>query len=414
MSDHPDTSTRLPFVVILLALGTFLMGTTELVIAGILPEIASDLGVGVSQAGLLITSFAIGMIVGSPTMAIATLRLPRRSTLVLALLVFAAGHAIAALSSSYTVVFVARALTALATGTFWAVASVVAAAAAPPAARSRALGVMMSGASLATVVGVPLGSWAGQSIGWRGTFWALAALAALAAVAIGRFVPAEEQRPTVSVRSEIAALGQGRLWLSMAVTALITGGAMAAFTYITPLLTDRAGIAASAVPLVLAGYGIGALVGANAGGRFGGHKPLTTIATAATTGTVVLLLLQTPLSHNPVTTIILVVLLGVVAMSVPPVVTALSVRFAGNAPTLAVAVTVSAFNAGIAAGSSIAASALDSSLGLTGPALVGTIMVALAGIPLSALAAIRATRTDTPEPAQSGADEADEKASETV
>ncbi|MER6921704.1 MFS transporter, partial [Streptomyces spiralis] len=128
MSDHPDTSTRLPFVVILLALGTFLMGTTELVIAGILPEIASDLGVGVSQAGLLITSFAIGMIVGSPTMAIATLRLPRRSTLVLALLVFAAGHAIAALSSSYTVVFVARALTALATGTFWAVASVVAAA----------------------------------------------------------------------------------------------------------------------------------------------------------------------------------------------------------------------------------------------------------------------------------------------
>ncbi|MFJ6693176.1 hypothetical protein [Streptomyces sp. NPDC091294] len=143
------------------------------------------------------------------------------------------------------------------------------------------------------------------------------------------------------------------------------------------------------MPLVLAGYGVGALVGTNAGGYFGGRRPLATITAAAIAGTLVLLLLQTSLSSSPVAAIVLVVLLDVVAMAVPPVATALSVRFAGNAPTLAVA--VPSFDTGIAVGSSIAARALDSSLGLTGPALVGTVEVALALLPLSVLAATRAT-----------------------
>ncbi|MFD7283489.1 MFS transporter [Streptomyces sp. NPDC059862] len=397
MSSPSEKSAKLPFVVYLLGVGAFLMGTTEFIIAGILPELASDLGVGVAQAGLLITAFAIGMIVGAPVMGLATLRLPRRSTLVLALGVFAAGHVIAALSSSFTVVFAARVLSALATGAFWAVASVVATAAAGPAASSRAMGVMVSGAALATVGGVPVGTWAGQAVGWRGAFWALTVLAVLAAVLIGRFVPADEQRATASVRSEFAALRQGRLWLSMSATALITGGAMAAFSYITPLLTERAGISQGAVPLVLIGYGIGALAGTNLGGRLGDRKPLTTVTAAAISAALILLLLI-PLSRMAVPTIVLVVLLGLAGMSVPPVVTSLAVRFAGNAPTLAAALAVSSFNTGIALGSWIAGSALDSSLGLTGPALVGTVMVTLGLAPLAALGAIRATRTpEAPE-----------------
>jgi predicted MFS family arabinose efflux permease len=390
-----EKSAALPFVVYLLGIGAFLMGTTEFIIAGILPELAADLGVGVAQAGLLITAFAIGMIVGAPVMGLATLRLPRRSTLVLTLAVFAAGHVIAALSSSFTVVFAARVLSALATGAFWAVASVVATAAAGSAASSRSLGVMVSGSALATVIGVPVGTWAGQAVGWRGTFWALAALAGVAALLIGRFVPADEQRGTASVRSEFTALRQGRLWLSMSATALITGGAMAAFSYITPLLTERTGISAGAVPLVLIGYGIGALLGTNLGGRLGDRRPLTTVTGAAITAALILLLLI-PLSHHAVPTIILVVLLGLAGMSVPPVVTSLAVRFAGNAPTLAAGLAVSSFNAGIAAGSWIAGSALESSLGLTGPALVGTVMVTLALVPLAALGKIRATRTTAP------------------
>ncbi|MCW2947146.1 MAG: major facilitator superfamily 1 [Actinoallomurus sp.] len=394
MPSPGEKSTKLPFVVLLLTVGTFLMSTTEFIIAGLLPEMASDLSVSVSHAGLLITAFAIGMIVGAPTMAIATLRLPRRSTLILALAVFAVGHVIAALSSSFTVVLAARVLTALATGAFWSVAAVVAAATGP-AASSRALGVMMSGVGLATVVGVPLGSWAGQVIGWRGAFWALAVLAAVAALVIGRYIPTEEHRETPSVRSEIAALHQGRLWLLLSATALITGGYSAAYSYISPLLIDRTGIPQRAVPLVLIGYGIGALAGTNAGGRFGDRKPLTTYITTAIAAALVLLLLI-PLSSSAVPTVILVVLMGLTGMAVPPIATALSVRFAHSAPTVAAALAVSGFNTGIALGSWVAGSALDSSLGLTGPALVGTVMIALGLIPLIALAAIRATRTDTP------------------
>lgn len=192
MSAPPSAPDRLPLVVPLLALGTFLMCTTEYLVAGLLPEMSSAFGVGLSQTGLLITAFAAGMIVGAPAMALATLRLPRRATLVGALVVFAAGHVLAAVSSDFAVVLSARVLTALVTGAFWSVASVVATTAAGPASASRALGVMMSGVGLATVVGVPLGSWAGQQVGWRGAFWALAALSALAAVVIGRFAPADE------------------------------------------------------------------------------------------------------------------------------------------------------------------------------------------------------------------------------
>jgi MFS family permease len=150
----------LPPVVFVLTAGTFLMQTTEFFIAGLLPELASDLRVSVPHAGLLITIFAVGMIIGSPTMIILTLRLQRRLTLMLSLLLFAAGHVLVAVSPSFEVIFAARFVTACATGAFWSVAVVVATRAAGPAAGSRALGVVMGGGSLATVVGVPLGAFA--------------------------------------------------------------------------------------------------------------------------------------------------------------------------------------------------------------------------------------------------------------
>src|SRR3954463_13741087 len=184
--------TTLPPIVPVLALGAFLMCTTEFVIAGLLPQMADDLGVRPSRVGLLITAFAVGMIVGAPVMALATLRLPKRAALVLALATFAAGHVIAALSGSFELLLAARVLTAVATGAFWSVASVVATRAAGPEASSRALGVMGSGVALATVLGVPLGSVAGDQLGWRGAFWALAGLALVAAAVIGRSVPTDE------------------------------------------------------------------------------------------------------------------------------------------------------------------------------------------------------------------------------
>ncbi|PAZ14051.1 MFS transporter [Streptomyces sp. SA15] len=383
---------KLPFVVWVLAAGTFLMGTTEFLIAGLLPEMAGDLGVGVSHAGLLITAFAIGMIVGGPTMAMATLRLPQRRTLILALAVFSLGHVVAAASTSFAIVLITRFVTALATGAFWAVGFVVATAAAGPRTSTRAIGVMMGGLTLANVIGVPIGSFAGQYVGWRGPFWTLAALAGLAAAFIGRFIPPIEQRAQVSMRAEVGALRQGRLWLALAAAMLIMGGVLAAYTYITPLLTDRAGIPAGAVPLVLIVFGIGALGGTAIGGRLGDRRPMTTTLIAAA-ATALSLLLLIPLSANPVTATLVVFLMALTGFTVNPVVTSLAVRFAGHAPTLTSALTTSAYNTGIAAGSAIAGRAMDSSLGLTGPPLVGAVSAVLTLLPLLALAASRAPHT---------------------
>ncbi|MGJ0184407.1 MFS transporter [Corynebacterium glyciniphilum] len=391
----PQTRQHLPFVVPLLALGTFLMITTEYIVAGLLQEISADLNVSIAQVGLLITAFAVGMIVGSPAMALATLRLPPRATLVLALVVFAAGHAVAALSGSFALVVVARVVTALASGAFWAVASVVATTAAGPADSSRALGVMMSGVGLATVAGVPLGSFAGQLLEWRGTFWALAALALLVAPVIAKFTPHEADRGTPSVRGELKAIATARMAVLILATVLATGGYMTTFSYLSPLATDRAGIPGWAVPLVFVAFGIGAVIGTNLAGRFADQRPLTTFIT--TTGaTIVLMILLIPLSANPVTMFVLMFLLGLAGMGVPPVGTGLAVRFAAAAPTLAAALAVSAFNGGTALGTWAGSITLETSVGVLGPLIFAVVSAALGLVTLLVMAALRLTSQEQP------------------
>jgi predicted MFS family arabinose efflux permease len=383
---------RLPVVVLVLAGGTFLMGTTEFMVAGLLPEMAADLDVSVARAGLLITAFAVGMIIGSPLMSLLTLRLPRALTLRLALVVFALGHVVAAVSGSFEVIVAARLLTALATGAFWSVGAVVATEAAGPSASSRALGVVIGGLTLANVVGVPLGSFAGQLAGWRGPFWALAVLALAAAAVIGRFIPHADSTHVPSLRRELGALRSGNLWISLAASALIMGGVLATYTFISPLLTDHAHIPERFVPLVLIGFGVGALGGTLTGGRLGDRRPMATTLTAATATAVVLLALAVA-PASAVLTVVLVALMGLTGFAVNPVVTALTVRFGGDAPTLAAALSTSGFNVGVAAGSWAAGIALESPLGPTGPALLGTVVAATTLVPLGVLAARRASRT---------------------
>ncbi|WP_307427742.1 MFS transporter [Pseudarthrobacter defluvii] len=394
-------------MVYVLAVGTFLMLATEFVVAGILPGIAADFQVEVAQAGLLITVFAVGMVLGAPLMAMLTLRLPRRLTLILALLVFAVGHVIVALGPNFNLVLVARFLTALATGAFWAVAAVVATQAAGPAKAARATGLVNAGGMLATVIGVPLGAFIGQLVGWRGTFWALAALALLVTAPIARYVPHDRQpSQAASIRSELYGLRSGRLWLALAACAATTGGVLAAYSYISPLLTDRAGIPSALVPLALAGFGVGSLAGSLLGGRFGDRHPyvITLLAPAATAG---ILLLICVLAGQPLLTAVLVVMLGLFGLGANPVLISLAIRFAGAAPTLGSSLSVSAFNVGTAVGSWLAGLALVTPLGTTGPALVGTVIVTLTLIPVAALALrtrVRPDPTTSPADATTAAD----------
>ncbi|QFU91790.1 MFS transporter [Amycolatopsis sp. YIM 10] len=375
-------SGRLPFVTYVLATGVFLMGTTEFVVAGILPGIAQDLGITVADAGLTITVFAIGMIVGTPSMAVLTLKLPHRTTLSLALVIYAIGHVVVAVSSSFPVILGARFATALATGAFWAVAAVVGAKAAGPAASSRALGIVLGGGMLANVIGVPIGAFAGQTIGWRGTFWALAALALPAAIIVYRQVATDRGTgPAPSVRAELASLRDGRIWLVLAGCVIVCGSSLAAYSFISPLLTTNSGLAAAAVPLVLVGYGLGAFVGSNLGGRLGARRPYAVLFTSATATFLVLGALCL-FSADPIVTIALIVLLGLFGMATNPVLIGMAVRYADQAPTLASALSTSSFNLGTAIGSWIAGYALESALGATGPVLVGTCIAAVYFVPL--------------------------------
>ncbi len=180
----------------------------------------------------------------------------------------------------------------------------------------------------------------------------------------------------------------GRLWLVLAACATTTGGVLSVYSFVSPLLTDRAGLAPSWVPLVLVGFGVGSLVGTVYGGRLGDARPHTTTIAVAASTTVVLLALCL-LSAHPVPTVLLVVLLGLLGLSANPVLSALAVRFAGVAPTLGVAMSVAAYNLGTAIGSGIAGHALDSGLGATGPAVVGTGIAALTLVPTITIAVVR-------------------------
>ena len=250
---------------------------------------------------------------------------------------------------------------------------------------------------LANVIGVPLGALAGQTIGWRGPFWALAALALVAAAVVHRLVPADTESGAVpSWRAEIASLRDGRIWLVLPGCAVVCGSSLAAYSFISPLLTENTGLAASAVPLVLVGYGLGAFVGSNLGGRLGAkHQYGVLFVSAAMTFLVLGALCL--FSHNVIVTVFLVVMLGLFGMSTNPILIGMAVRYADQAPTMASALSTSSFNLGTAVGSWIAGFAFASSLGATGPVLVGTGVAALYFLPLIILLRKERTKRTTVE-----------------
>lgn len=391
-------SSGLPLVVYVLALGTFLMLTTEFVVAGILPEIATDLRISLAEAGSLITVFAIGMIIGAPLLTMLTMRLSKRLTLVLALVVFVVGHIVVALGSDFVILMAARFVTALATGAFWAVSAVVATRAAGPSLGSRAMGIVGAGGSLATVLGVPVGAFLAQHVGWRGTFWALAIAAVVAVVFVARLVPRDAPSHEPSLGSELAGLRSLRLWLVLAACITTCGGVLATYSFIAPILIDQDGVSASLVPMVLTGFGVGSFIGTIIGGRLGdAHPHLVTIVAPAVT-TIILLSIGL-FSGSAWLTVALVVLLGLFGLSANSVLIHLAVRYAGKAAALGSALSVASFNAGTAIGTAIAGVALATPLGLSGPAMVGTVIVALTLIPTIVLALVcrrRETRTVVP------------------
>lgn len=251
-----------------LAVTAFAIGVAEFIVVGVLPTIADDLGVPLARAGGLVGLYALALAIGTPIVVLALVRLPRKPLLLALVAVFLAGNLLSALSASYELLLAGRMLTAVAHGSFFAIGATVAARLAPEGQASRAIAVMFAGLTLAMVIGVPLGSLIGNALGWRLPFFAVAALAALALLATARWVPALPTPAAGPARMQLVALTSAPVLAMMTITVLGFGASFAAFTFVTPILTQISGFSTQTASLLLVVFGVATLVGNLAGGRW--------------------------------------------------------------------------------------------------------------------------------------------------
>lgn len=238
---------RMPLALLALALSAFAIGTTEFVIVGLLPEVARDLSVSIPSAGLLISGYALGVVIGAPALTAAASRLPRKHVLLGLMVLFVAGNLVCALAPTYGLLMVGRVIAALAHGAFFGVGSVVAADLAKPDKRARAIALMFTGLTVANVLGVPLGTLLGQHLGWRSTFWAVTVLGIAGLAGIAALLPTQPRAVEGVLRRELTAFRRPQVWLALMTTALGFGGLFASFTYIAPMMTHVAGFAPASV-----------------------------------------------------------------------------------------------------------------------------------------------------------------------
>ncbi|WP_067821837.1 Cmx/CmrA family chloramphenicol efflux MFS transporter [Actinomadura kijaniata] len=376
----------MPFVIYVLGLAVFALGTSEFMLSGLLPAIAADLRVSIPHAGLLTSSFAVGMVVGAPVLAAATRRLPRRSALLWFLVVFALCHVVGALTGDFTVLLATRVVSALAMAGFWAVASGTAVAMVAPGARARVMAVLVGGTSLACVAGVPAGAVLGQVWGWRAAFWAVAVLTLLSVAAIAALLPARDAAPAdAGLRAELRDLTRPPLLLSYTVNALVQGATFCTFTYLAPLVTETAGLAEGWVPVLLVLFGGGATLGITIGGRVTDARPRTVLVCGAValTGGWALLALT---AGNPAALVALVFVQGMLAFGLAPALTSRTFALAAGAPTLAGGFVTAAFNVGNTLGPWLGGLTIDAGWGFRSPVWVSIALM------LGALAAIAAAR----------------------
>ncbi|MCX5178635.1 Cmx/CmrA family chloramphenicol efflux MFS transporter [Streptomyces virginiae] len=375
----------MPVAVYVLGLSVFALGTSEFMLSGLLPPIAEDMGVTIPQAGLLISAFAIGMVVGAPLLAVATLRLPRRTTLVSLISLFGLGQVAGALAPSYELLFASRVISAFACAGFWAVGAAVAIAMVDKDQRARAMAVMIGGLSIANVLGVPAGAFLGEHLGWRSAFWSVAAASAIALVGILALIPKiplPAEKP--SLGRELRIYRDRQVWLSIGITALAAGGVFCAFSYLSPLLTDVAGLDSQWVPWILGLFGIGALAGTTVGGRVADAHLFGVMIWGITASTVFLTALAL-LAGAAAAAIALAFLLGFSAFFTAPALNARMFNVAGAAPTLAGATTTAAFNLGNTGGPWLGGTVIDADLGFAATAWAGAAMTVTA-IALTVLA----------------------------
>jgi DHA1 family inner membrane transport protein len=378
-----------------LAIGAFGIGTTEFTPMGMLPLIATDLNVSIPAAGLVVSAYAIGVLVGAPLMTLAFARVPRRILLVGLMGVFTLGNVLSALADSYATLVFARLVTSLNHGAFFGVGAVVAAGLVAPERRAAAVAAMFSGLTVATIGGVPLASWVGEVLGWRMAFWGIAAIGALAMVALGVALPDVRAGSGSDMRSEIRVLARPPVLAALALTVVGASAMFTVFTYIVPILRVETGAATPFVTAMLVVYGLGLAAGNWLGGRLADRSVDGTIIASLAGLVAILALFAWGVRWEP-TAAILVFLWGVASFALVPPLQMRVMEKAADAPNLASAMNIGAFNLGNAVGAAAGGAVIDGGLGYPAVPLAGAAMAA-AGLVL--ILALRRGRRTAPRPA---------------
>ncbi|MGN9846263.1 MFS transporter [Nonomuraea sp. H19] len=338
-------------VPIALMVSVFVVGTSEYLIAGLLPQVAADLDVSVSTAGQTVTAYALGVVIGGPLVTIATVRLPRKGLALGLLLLFAAGNTICAVAGSYELLIAGRVVASLSHAAFLTLALMLTTRVVAPERVGTAIAVVGSGFSAATLLGVPVGVLLGEGMGWRAPFGVLAVLALVVTGLLAVVLPRQDAAAT-SVRDELATVVQRRVLVVIATTAVGLAATSTVFTYLAPALTEITGFTPVVVSTLLLVYGLGSLAGGLVAGRLADRSLAATVRGTFAGLAVVLALFPLALRWQ-VSAVFAVLAFGLLTSATTPVLQSLMLRRAGDAPTLAVSANVCAFNIGIAGGSAL-------------------------------------------------------------
>ncbi|MBL4937838.1 MFS transporter [Clostridium sp. YIM B02515] len=361
-----------------LAISAFGIGTTEFVIVGLLSTVAQDLKITITLAGLLVSGYALGVAFGAPIITAATSRMSRKTLLVSLMIVFIVGNSAASVSPNFGLLLTARIITAFSHGVFFSIGSTIAADLVPEDKRASAIAIMFTGLTVATITGVPLGTYVGQLFRWRATFIGVALLGVIALISTLLLVPNKlKEAAPVSIKEQIKLITNKRLILAFSITALGYGGTFVTFTFLSPILEKLTGYTPNGVSIILLIYGIAIAVGNTIGGKAADKNPLKALFWMFIVQAVVLFIL-TFTAQTKVLGTITIIMMGLFAfMNVPGLqvyVVQLAEKFVPSAVNVASAINIAAFNLGIAIGAFVGGIVVDS-LGLGSTPWVGAIMV---------------------------------------
>ena len=370
----------MPLPILALAVASFCIGTTEFVIMGLLPKLAADLHVSIPSAGLLVTGYALGVVVGAPVVAAATARIARKPVLVGLAMLFVVGNLFCAVAPNYWALMAARVVTAFGHGAFFGIGSVVAASLVPANKRASAIALMFAGLTLANILGVPGGTALGEAFGWRMAFVAVVVIGLVSVAAIAWLVPSDVGEPSSGgLLGEVRVLRKLQVWLAMLISALASCSLFAVFTFIKPFLMEVSGLSTGTVTWVLLLFGVGMTLGNILGGKLADWKLMPTVIGTLLVLTALLIALAA-IGASAAAAISAVFAWGVLVFVIIPPLQIRVVETASEAPNLAATLNQGAFNVGNASGAWIGAAALSWGLSYATLPLVG------AGIALTAVA----------------------------